>query len=207
METSMVHLKCKIPKCRQHSLSIGRWVTARHKRTELTDQSTGLRRSRDKKMEVLRERSGNMLQDTSVIGKKIKKTDSVYNSITTATNTKVYGNVINATVKVLTGEMRLVNCVVNIQEIGAKTKSTVAAHSFTKTVTDTMAIGLQACLKERVEWSMLTRIYMKDSGMKVNATAMVCLQREMEIISKATGLTTWEKVKAAISIMTRTSCS
>lgn len=102
-------------------------------------------------MEVSRERSGNMLQDTSVIGKRIRKMDSVYNSITTATNTKVYGNVINAMDKVLTGEMRLENCVVNIQEIGAKTKSMVVAHSFTKTVTDTMAIGLQACLKEKEE--------------------------------------------------------
>jgi hypothetical protein len=116
-----------------------------------TDRSTGSRRSRDRRMEVSRERSGNTHPDISATGKRIRRTVSAFNSTKTVTNMRVYGSVISDMAKELTGVMRLESCVVNTQATGTKTKSMDVVPSSIRTATDTMATGLLECLKEREE--------------------------------------------------------
>ena len=126
-------------------------MTTRLKRMELIGQFTGLRRSRGKKMEVLKEKSGNTLPDISAIGKIIRRTASVFISIRTAISMRVFGKETNAMVRVPIGEMRLENCAVNIQETGMKTRNMEEALSSTKTEIAMTGIGLQACLKGKAE--------------------------------------------------------
>jgi len=126
-------------------------VTTRLKRMELIGQFTGLRRSRGKKMEVLKEKSGNTLPDISAIGKIIRRTASVFISIRTAISMRVFGKETNAMVRVPIGEMRLENCAVNIQETGMKTRNMEEALSSIRTETAMTVIGLQACLKGKAE--------------------------------------------------------
>ncbi len=118
---------------------------------ELIGQFTGLRRSRGKKMEVLKEKSGNTLPDISAIGKIIRRTASVFISIRTAISMRVFGRETNAMVRVPIGEMRLENCAVNIQETGMKTRNMEEALSSIRTETAMTVIGLQACLKGKAE--------------------------------------------------------
>ena len=126
-------------------------MTTRLKRMELIGQFTGLRRSRGKKMEVLKEKSGNTLPDISAIGKIIRRTASVFISIRTAISMRVFGKETNAMVRVPIGEMRLENCAVNIQETGMKTRNMEEALSSIRTETAMTVIGLQACLKGKAE--------------------------------------------------------
>ena len=116
-----------------------------------TDRSIGSRRSRDRRTEASRERSGNTHPDISATGRRIRRTDSVFSSIKTATNTRVYGSVISAMAKELTGVMRLESYVVNIQATGTKTRSMAVVPSSIRTATDTTATGSLECLKEREE--------------------------------------------------------
>ncbi len=116
-----------------------------------TAPSTGSRRSRDKRTEASRERSGNTHLATLVTGRRIRRTDLAFSSTKTETNTRDYGNVISVTVKAPTGATRRANCAVNTQETGSRIKSTVAAPSSTRTATDTMVTGSLECLRARAE--------------------------------------------------------
>lgn len=124
-------------------------MTIKRKRTVHTDQSTGSRRSKDKRMEVLRERNGSMHLGILETGRIIKKMVSAFNSTRTVTNTRVYGKEINAMGKVLIGGTKMVNSEESTQATGLKIKNTVEAPSSTKMEIDTMDIGYQECLKER----------------------------------------------------------
>jgi len=126
-------------------------VTAKHRRTAHTGQSTGSRRSRDKRMAASREKSGCTLPDTSATGRRTRRTDSASSSIKTATSTKDCGRKISAMVRELTGAMKLANCVASIQVTGTKIRNTVAALSSIRTATDTTATGSPECLKEKAE--------------------------------------------------------
>jgi hypothetical protein len=124
-------------------------VTIKHKRTAHINQSTGSRRSKDKRMEVLKERNGSMHQGTLETGRIIKKMVSAFNSIKTVTNMRVYGKEINAMDKGLIGGMKMVNSEESIQATGLKIKNTVEAPSSIKMEIDTMDTGYQECHKER----------------------------------------------------------
>jgi hypothetical protein len=54
--------------------------------------------------------------------------------------------------------------------IGSRTKDTVEALSSIRTEIVMMDIGLMEILKERAELFTITKVYTRDSGMKVNAT-------------------------------------
>jgi hypothetical protein len=124
-------------------------VTIKRKRTVHTDQSTGLRRSKDKRMEVLRERNGSMHLGILETGRIIKKMALAFNFTRTVTNTRVYGKEINVMGKVLIGGTKMVNSEESTQATGLKIKNTVEAPSSTKMEIDTMDIGYQECHKER----------------------------------------------------------
>lgn len=109
----------------------------------------GSRRSKGRKMEVSRARSGSMRRGTLGTGKTIRKMASVFSSTRTATSMRAYGREIKDTAKALTGEMSLVNYVVNTQETGSKIRSMAGAHSSIKMEIVTMGTGSQACLKVR----------------------------------------------------------
>jgi len=147
----MVTRRCRIHRCKQHSLSCGRLATARPKRMEHIAPSTGSRRSRDKRTEASREKSGSMHLATSVTGKRIRRTDSAFSSTRMGTNTRGYGNVISATAKAPTGAMRRASCAVNTQETGSRIRSTAAVPFSTRTATDTMATGSLECLRAKAE--------------------------------------------------------
>jgi hypothetical protein len=117
----------------------------------LTDRFTGSRRSRDRRMAASRERSGNMLPVTSVTGRTTRRTDSVFTSTRMEISMKASGREISAMVKEPTGEMREANSVVNILEIGSRTRSMAEVLSSTKTVIAMTATGWLACLREREE--------------------------------------------------------
>ena len=121
------------------------------KRMDLIDLSIGLRRSQDKKMEPSKEKCGRVPPDTSATGETTAKKDLESNSTPKATSTKACGPWTRSTVKVLIGAMKVANYEESIPVIGLKIKSMVAVHSFSKTVTDTMATGSTECPKEKVE--------------------------------------------------------
>ena len=145
------HHRCKTLRCKPHLLSYGRPVTAKPRKMVLIAQYTGLRRSRDKKMEASRERNGCTHPDTLVTGRKTRKTVSAFNSTIMATSTKDCGKETSATGRELTGAMKLANCVASIQVTGTKIRNTVAALSSIRTATDTTATGSPECLKEKAE--------------------------------------------------------
>ncbi len=74
-------------------------------------------------------------------------------------------------------------------------------HFSIKMETDTMVIGSMVLHKEREEWFMLMKTFMKANGMRERETDMEFWLKEMEIILKVTGLTTWERVKAVTITM------
>jgi hypothetical protein len=116
-------------------------VIIKLKRTELIDQFTGSRKSRDKRMAASREKSGNMLPDTSETGRTIRRTVSAFTSIRMAISMKDSGKEISVMVKVHTGETKEENYVANILEIGLKIRNTEEAPSSTKMEIAMTAIG------------------------------------------------------------------
>jgi hypothetical protein len=143
--------KCRILRCKQHLPSYGRLATAKPRKTVLIAQSTGLRRSRDKKTEASRERNGCMHPDTSETGRRTRKTVSAFNSTITATSTKDCGKETNAMGRELTGVTRQGSFVVSTRATGMKTRSTAEVLSSTKTGTDTTDTGSQECLRAKAE--------------------------------------------------------
>lgn len=109
------------------------------------------RRSKGRRMEASRERSGNMLQGTLATGKTTRKMALVSNSTKTETSMKGSGSEINVMVKVHTGVTRMASSVVNIQVTGLMIRNMVEVLSSTKMVIVMTVIGWRACLKVRVE--------------------------------------------------------
>ena len=92
---------------------------------------TGLRRSRDKKMEASRERNGCTHPDTSETGRKTRKMVLAFNFTTMATSTKDCGKEISAMARVLTGATKLASFAVSTQETGMKIRNTAEVMSTT----------------------------------------------------------------------------
>lgn len=145
------HHRCKTLRCKPHLLSYGRLVTAKPRKTVPIGQFTGLRRSRDKKMVVSRERNGCTHPDTLVTGRKTRKTVSAFNSTIMATSTKDCGKETNATAREPTGATRLASFAVSTPETGMKTRSMAEVLSSTRTGTDTTDTGSQACPRAKAE--------------------------------------------------------
>jgi hypothetical protein len=116
---------------------------------ERIDLFTGSKRSKDKRMVQLKERSGSMHPATLVIGKTTRRTVLVYSSTKTATSTRDCGKETNATVRGRTGGMSQANSGENTPVIGSRTRNMVAAPSSTKMEIVTMATGLPGCLRVR----------------------------------------------------------
>ena len=117
----------------------------------LTDPSTGLRRSRDKKMEASRARNGSMPLATLAIGRTIRKTVSAYTSTRTGISMRGFGKETSVMVREHIGETKAASFVANTPEIGSRIRSMAEAPSSTRTETVMMATGLPACLKVRAE--------------------------------------------------------
>lgn len=77
----------------------------KHKRMDLIDQSTGLRKSQDKKMEASRERSGHPLRGISVTGLITARRALVSSSSRMETSMKACGQWIRSMGKALTGDL------------------------------------------------------------------------------------------------------
>lgn len=148
---TITHHRCKTLRCKPHLLSYGRPVTAKPRKMVLIAQFTGLRRSRDKRMEASRERNGCTHPDTLATGRKTRKMVSAFNSITMATSTKDCGKETSAMVRELTGAMKLESFVVSTQETGMKTRSMAEVLSSTRTGTDTTDTGSRECLRAKAE--------------------------------------------------------
>lgn len=158
-------------------------------------------------MDRLKVRNGLMPLDILEIGKKTVKKASEFSFIKIKTNTKVCGVETRDMDRAPIGEMKTESWEENTLVIGLKIDDTEEEHFSIKMETDTMGIGLTESLKEKEEWFMRTKTFMKDNGMKVRGMAMAFWLREMEIILKDIGLTTWEKDKAVTTIMTKTNYS
>jgi len=124
-----------------HSFITGKWRMLRLRRTDLTDLSTGLRKSQSRRMELSKEKNGRAHPAILEIGEIIARKDLVSNSILKEINMKVCGQWIKNMAKEHTGDMKLVNSEENIQVIGLKTKSTEEEHSSLRTVIVMMDTG------------------------------------------------------------------
>lgn len=113
--------------------------------------STGSKRRIDKRMEVSKEKNGQVLQDISVIGEITVKKDLVYNSTRMAISMRECGLWIKSTDKVHIGALTEINLDVNIQVIGSRIRNMEEEHSSLKITIDTMDIGSMECLKEKEE--------------------------------------------------------
>jgi len=92
-------------------------------------------------MEALKVRCGPVHQDILVIGEIIAKKDSESNFIRTEISMKVCGLWTRNMVKVLIGEMTLINSEESTLEIGSRIKNMEEVLSSSKIVIDTMDIG------------------------------------------------------------------
>ena len=101
-------------------------------------------------MEASRERSGLTRAGTLETGKTTRKMALVFSSTRMATSMRDYGKEINVMVKALTGVTNRASYVENTQVTGSKTRSTVEVPSSIRMEIVTMAIGSQACHRERV---------------------------------------------------------
>jgi hypothetical protein len=86
-----------------------------------------------------------------VTGEITVKKDSESNFIRTEISMRVCGLWTRNMVKVLIGEMTLINSEENTLEIGSKIKNMEEELSSLKIATDTMDIGSTVCHKEKVE--------------------------------------------------------
>jgi hypothetical protein len=86
-----------------------------------------------------------------VTGEITAKKDSESNFIRTEISMRVCGLWTRNMVKVLIGEMTLINSEENTLEIGSKIKNMEEELSSLKIATDTMDIGSTVCHKEKVE--------------------------------------------------------
>jgi hypothetical protein len=121
------------------------------RRMDHTEVFTGYRRSQDKRMEALKEKCGPDHQDILVTGEITVKKDLESNFIRTEISMKVCGLWTRNMVKVLIGEMTLINSEENTLAIGSKIKNMEEEHSSSKIVIDTMDIGSMVCHKEKAE--------------------------------------------------------
>ena len=108
---------------------------------ELTEVYTGFRRSKHRRMERSRVRSGSHLKNTLEIGEIISRKDSVSNSTKVETSTRVCGLKTRDMVKELTGELKAKSYAESTQEIGMRTRNMEEELSFTKTEIGTMDTG------------------------------------------------------------------
>jgi len=171
----------------------------RHRKMELTDLCTGCRKKRSRKMAQLKEKSGKILRATSGTGGITAKRDSEFNTLKTVTSTKECGQLTKSTAREHTGAVRIKNYVVSTQVTGLKTKSTAEVPFSIKMVIVTTDIGWMECLKERAVWFMLTKTFMKGSGMRLREMAMVSLRNVTVITLRVTGLTIWGRARAVTS--------
>jgi hypothetical protein len=148
---TITHHRCKTLRCKLHLLSYGRQVTAKLRKMAHIAPFTGLRRSRDKKMEASRERNGCTHPDTSETGRKTRKMVLAFNFTTTATSTKDCGKETSAMARVPTGATKLVSFAVSTQETGMKIRNTAEVLSSTKMGTDTTDTGSRGCLRAKEE--------------------------------------------------------
>jgi len=81
----------------------------KHKRMELIGVFTGLRKNKDKKMVVLREKNGRPHQGILGTGRKIVRRDLESNFMPMGTSMKECGDLIKDMVKGHTGEMKQAN--------------------------------------------------------------------------------------------------
>lgn len=102
---------------------------------------TGLKRSQDKKMVVLKVKCGQGHRGTLVTGEIIARKVLVYSFIKMLINMKECGLWIRNMVKEHTGEMMQINSEESTQEIGLKTKNMVEEHFSLKIVIDMMGTG------------------------------------------------------------------
>jgi hypothetical protein len=123
----------------------------RLRRTVLIDLSTGLRKSQNRRMELLKEKCGKAHPDILEIGEITAKKDSVSNSTLKEINTKVCGQWIKNMAKEHTGDMNMASLEENIPVIGSKIRSTEEVHSSLRTVIVMMDIGSMACHKVKEE--------------------------------------------------------
>jgi hypothetical protein len=86
-----------------------------------------------------------------VTGEITARKDSESNFIRTVISMRACGLWTRNMVKVLIGEMTLINSEENTLEIGSKIKNMEEELSSLKIVTDTMDIGSTVCHKEKVE--------------------------------------------------------
>jgi hypothetical protein len=86
-----------------------------------------------------------------VTGEITARKDSESNFIRTEISMRVCGLWTRNMVKVLIGEMTLINSEENTLEIGSKIKNMEEELSSLKIATDTMDIGSTVCHKEKVE--------------------------------------------------------
>jgi len=123
----------------------------RHKRMDLIEVFTGLKRSQNKKMDQLKEKCGLNHLDILVTGETIARKDSVFNSTRMEISMKECGLWIKNMVKALTGETKIASLEENTQVTGLKIRSMEEAPSSSKIAIDTMDIGSMVCHKEKEE--------------------------------------------------------
>ena len=82
-------------------------MTQKHRKMEPIEVYTGYRRSRHRRMVLLRVKSGSHHRSILAIGEITLRRDSVLNSTKMETNMRVCGHKTNAMVKVLTGKLRV----------------------------------------------------------------------------------------------------
>ena len=116
---------------------------------ELTEVCIGCKRSKLRKMEPSREKSGNHLKSISETGETTSRKVSVFNSTRVETSMRVCGLKIKDMAKVPTGELKVRNSEESTQETGMKIKSMEEELSSTRMETDTMVTGSMDSHKER----------------------------------------------------------
>lgn len=111
------------------------------RKMEHTDLYTGLRKSKDRKMEQLKVKSGRHRKGTLVIGRIMERMVLVFSFTKMETSMKVCGELTKDTDKELIGALKETNYAENTLVIGLKTRNTVEAPFSSKTATGTTGTG------------------------------------------------------------------